>query len=92
MSKKTMAIIAETIPLVSTIVFLISVFSSYDSPVMRIVTLISSVLAFFGFVFFFVGRILARGERIVTILGILDWFATLVIFQVYAMAILSFGL
>ncbi len=29
---------------------------------------------------------------IVTILGILDWFATLVTFQLYAIAIFSFGL
>ena len=84
MSRKTIAIIVEAIPLVSIVVFLASVFSSYDSPVMRIVTLVTSVLAFLGFVFFFIGRMLARGERIVTILGILDWFATLVTFQLYA--------
>ena len=71
MSKKTIAIIVEAIPLVSIVVFLASVFSAYDSPVMRIVTLVTSVLAFLGFVFFFIGRMLARGERIVTILGIL---------------------
>ena len=64
MSRKTIAIIVEAIPLVSIVVFLASVFSSYDSPVMRIVTLVTSVLAFLGFVFFFVGRMLARGERI----------------------------
>ena len=92
MSRKTIAIIVEAIPLVSIVVFLASVFSAYDSPVMRIVTLVTSVLAFLGFVFFFVGRMLARGERIVTILGILDWFATLVTFQLYAIAIFSFGL
>lgn len=92
MSKKTIAIIVEAIPLVSIVVFLASVFSAYDSPVMRIVTLVTSVLAFLGFVFFFIGRMLVRGERIVTILGILDWFATLVTFQLYAIAIFSFGL
>ena len=92
MSRKTIAIIVEAIPLVSIVVFLASVFSSYDSPMMKIVTLVTSVLAFLGFVFFFVGRMLARGERIVTILGILDWFATLVTFQLYAIAIFSFGL
>ena len=92
MSKKTIAIIVEAIPLVSIVVFLASVFSAYDSPVMRIVTLVTSVLAFLGFVFFFIGLMLARGERIVTILGILDWFATLVTFQLYAIAIFSFGL
>ena len=68
MSKKTIAIIVEAIPLVSIVVFLASVFSAYDSPVMRIVTLVTSVL------------------------GILDWFATLVTFQLYAIAIFSFGL
>ena len=72
MSRKTIAIIVEAIPLVSIVV--------------------TSVLAFLGFVFFFIGRMLARGERIVTILGILDWFATLVTFQLYAIAIFSFGL
>ena len=92
MSKKTIAIIAELIPLVSIVVFLASVFSTYNSPLMKTVTLITSVLAFFGFVFFFVGRFLVRGERIVKILGILDWFATLIILQVYAIAIFSFGL
>ena len=92
MSRKTIAIIVEAIPLVSIVVFLASVFSAYDSPVMRIVTLVTSALAFLGFVFFFIGRMLARGERIVTILGILDWFATLVTFQLYAIAIFSFGL
>ena len=34
MSRKTIAIIVEAIPLVSIVVFLASVFSSYDSPVM----------------------------------------------------------
>ena len=50
------------------------------------------LLAFLGFVFFFIGRKLDKEDRMVRILGILDWIATISVIGFYVLAILCFGL
>ena len=91
MSKKTVAIIAEIIPLISAPLGYFLVVSKYDSAVTRWVIAIAFLLAFLGFVFFFIGRWLAKESKVVRVLGILDWLATLFIVGFYALAIFVFA-
>ncbi len=92
MNKKAIAIITEIIPIVSAPVFFLLVTSSYDATWIRRVISVTMLLAFLGFLFFFIGRKLAKGDRTVRILGILDWLATLAVIGFYVLAIFSFGL
>ena len=92
MSKKTVAVIAEIIPLVSAVVSYTLTVSSIDSGLVRLVIAITFLLAFLGFVFFFVGRMLAKEDKTVRILGIFDWFATIFVIAFYALAFLSIAL
>ena len=50
------------------------------------------MIAFFGFVFFIIGRKLVREDKTILVLGILDILATLFILGIYVIAIFSFGL
>ena len=91
MNKKTIAIIVESVPIFSTvlsIIFLILPGSNISSKIMPIVTLI----AFLGFIFFFVGRKLKKEDKVVKILGILDIFSTVYVIILYTIAVFSFGL
>lgn len=92
MSKKTVAVIVEIIPLVSAVVSYTLTVSSFDSGLVRLVIAITFLLAFLGFVFFFVGRMLAKEDKTVRILGIFDWFATIFVIAFYALAFLSIAL
>ena len=92
MSKKTVAVIAEIIPLVSAVVSYTLTVSSVDSGLVRLVIAITFLLAFLGFVFFFVGRMLAKEDKTVRILGIFDWLATIFVIAFYALAFLSIAL
>ena len=92
MNRKTIAILLELIPVISAAISYALVVSSSDAaPVRRIIS-ITFLLAFLGFVFFFIGRKLAKGDKTVRILGILDWLATLYVIAFYVIAIFSFGL
>ncbi len=62
---KTTAVIIELIPVLSVISALLLLKRDADSPFLRIITMI--VLAFF------IGRKLAREDKAVKILGVLDW-------------------
>ena len=91
MNKKTIAIIVESIPILSavlSIIFLILPGSSVNSRIMPIATL----FAFLGFIFFFVGRKLKKEDKIVKILGIVDILATVYVIILYTIAVFSFGL
>jgi len=92
MNKKTIAILAEIIPVVSAVAAYLLIISNYDSEPIRWVILITTLLAFLGFVFFFVGRRLARGDLAVRILGILDWLATFCVIGFYVLAFISVAL
>ena len=58
-----------------------------DSPFLRTATAVVFVLAFLGFVAFFIGRKLAKGDKLVRVLGVFDWIATASIIGIYALAI-----
>ena len=92
MNKKTFAVIAEIIPLVSAVVSYILIVSSLDSDLIRQIIAITFLLAFLGFAFFFFFRKLAKKDRAVRILGILDWLATIYVIAIYVIAIFNFGL
>ena len=90
--KKTIAILLEILPIVSAPLAYLLVISDYNSPLIRAVIGITFLIAFLGFVFFLIGRKLAKDDKIVRILGIFDWLATLFIIAIYVIAIFNFGL
>ena len=90
--KKTIAIIVGVIPVVSAIIAIFLMISHFDSTAIRTVINTTTFLGFLGFVFFFVGRKLAGGDKTVRILGILDLLATVSIVGFYIIAIFAFGL
>ncbi|MCR5604750.1 MAG: hypothetical protein K6G27_13765 [Lachnospiraceae bacterium] len=90
--KKTIAIIAGVIPVVSAIIAIFLMVSHFDSTAIRTVINTTTFLGFLGFIFFFVGRKLAGGDKTVRILGILDLLATVSIVGFYIIAIFAFGL
>ena len=93
MNKKTLAIILEIIPIIAAIVALTLIFSPIEAGgALQIIIYIATFLGFIGFVFFIIGRKLARGDKAVLIFGILDFVATASIVGMYVLAILSFGL
>jgi len=86
MTKRTTAIIIELIPVLSVISALLLLKRDIDSPFLRIITMIVFIFSFFGFAAFFTGRKLAREDKTVKILGVLDWIATAIIVGIYALA------
>ena len=92
MNKRIIALILELIPIISEPISYLLIMSSHDSVMIRRIISVTMLLAFLGFVFFFIGRRLAKGDRAVRILGILDWFATLFVIAFYVLAAFSVGL
>ena len=92
MTKRTTAIIIELIPILSVISALLLLKRDTDSPFLRIVTAGSFIFAFFGFAAFFIGRKLARKDRTVKTMGVLDWTATAIIVGIYALAFFVMGI
>lgn len=90
--KKTIAVIAELIPVISALLAYLLIFAPIDTLVVRGLTSLTTLLAFLGFAFFFVGRNLAKEDKTVKILGIFDILATLSIIVLYTLAIFSFAL
>ena len=90
--KKKLAIIMECIPLVSAVVSYPLLVSNLDSDLVRLIIAITFLCAFFGFVFFFIGRGLAKEDKAVRILGVFDWLATIYVIAIYIIAIFNFGL
>ena len=58
----------------------------------RRIIAITMLLAFLGFVFFFIGRALAKEEKAVRILGIFDILVTFAVIGFYVLAFLSIAL
>ena len=88
MKRKIITIILQLIPIVSAPISYILITSPYNSKITKITIL----FAFLGFVFFFIGRKLDKESKIVKVLGILDWLATLYVILLYIMVIFIFGL
>lgn len=92
MMKKNIALTAELVPVISALLTCLLVFAPIDTPVVRGVITVTTLLAVLGFVAFFVGGALAKEEKTVRILGILDLMATASIVVLYGLAIFSFAL
>lgn len=90
--KRTTAIIIELIPVVSAISALFLLKRDVDSAFIRSITMIVFIFAFLGFVAFFIGRKLAGEDKMVKILGILDWIATAVIVGIYAIVFFALAM
>ena len=86
MTKRTTAILIELVPVLSVISALLLLNRDTDSHFLRVVTAVNFIFAFFGFAAFFIGRRLAREDKTVKILGVLDWTATAIIVGIYALA------
>ncbi|MBR1597402.1 MAG: hypothetical protein IJ661_00655 [Lachnospiraceae bacterium] len=71
MNKKIIAIITELIPIVSAVTSYTLIVSNIDSVLVRKVISVTMILAFLGFVFFFIGRRLSKEDKAVRILGYL---------------------
>jgi amino acid permease len=89
MDKRTILILLKLIPVVSALLTYILILSSVQAGALTTVTVL---LAFFGFVFFFIGRKYAKKDNSLKILGRLDLLSTLAIVLLYALAAVSFGL
>ena len=92
MDKKNAAIFVQLVPIISAIISFILIKISYDAELITWIIYITTILAFFGFVFFFIGRKLCKKDKVVQILGILDWLSTVYVILLYVFAIFSFGL
>jgi hypothetical protein len=92
MKRKIIAVILELIPVISAPVSYLLIVSSHSSGMIRRMISVTMLLAFLGFVFFFIGRRLAAGDKAVRILGVFDWLATLSVIAFYIIAVFSFGL
>ncbi|SNU08911.1 hypothetical protein SAMN06297422_12219 [Lachnospiraceae bacterium] len=91
MNKKTVAVVLEIIPIVSAVLSLGLTYSNLDSGAVRVIIMVGMALAFFGFVFFLIGRKLAKEEKIVRILGIFDLLATASIIGFYILVFIALG-
>ncbi len=92
MNRKVIAIILEIIPIISVPIFYFLIVFGPNSGLLQGIINVTMLLAFLGFVFFFIGRILAKKDKAVTILGVFDILATLAVIGFYALAFLSVAL
>ncbi len=88
MDKKTVLTIIKLIPPVSAVLAFILIFTSAQAPVLATVT---TLLGFFGFVFFFIGRKTAKEDKTLKILGWLDLLSTVAIIALYLIAMAAFA-
>lgn len=92
MNKRKIAILLELVPIISSVLSFILIKLDNNPKIIIWIIAITILLSFFGFVFFFIGRKLAKENKIVRILGIFDWIATLYVIFLYTIAISVFGL
>ncbi len=90
--KKIIIIILKLIPIISLILSLTLIFSSFNNTIIKNIISISTLLSFFGFIFYFIGKKIIKDNKIIKILGIFDLLSTLAIILFYVIAIFSFGL
>lgn len=91
-NRKKIALALEALPVICAPLSYLLVLNKADSNIVRGIIGIATVIAFFGFVFFIIGRKLVREDKTILVLGILDILATLFILGIYVIAIFSFGL
>lgn len=92
MNKKSIAIMLELVPLLSAVMSFILIVLPYESKIVKSIIGVTTLLSLFGFIFFFIGRSIDRKDKIVRVLGILDWFSFVYVIVLYTIVIFSFGL
>ena len=86
MNKKTVLTIIKLIPIVAAVLTFRLVFTNAQAGWF---TTVSVILAFLGFVFFFIGRKSAKEDKTLKILGILDILSTVSIIVLYAVVFIA---
>ena len=92
MNRRNAALLLELIPVLSAVLFFVLIGASPDTDLARKLITAFMLPALLGFVFFLAGRKLAREDRAVRLLGILDLLATASVIGLYFLAAISFGL
>ncbi len=92
MNKNTFLVIVKMIPVISAAASFILILGPFSAAWVSKVTGVTVILAFLGFVFFFIGRKHAREDNALKILGILDILSTVSIAALYALAVISIAL
>ena len=92
MDKKNIVITAKLIPVISVILSYMLILGPFHSDFARGLSGVTVILAFLGFVFFFIGRRLAKEDKLIKILGILDILSTVSMIALYALAVISVAL
>ena len=88
LNKRTILTIVKLIPVVSAVLAYILILSSVQAGAL---TTAAVLLAFFGFVFFFIGRKEAKEDKTLKILGWLDLLSTVAIIVLYVLAMAAFA-
>lgn len=89
---RKMIVTIKLIPVISVILSYMLILGPFHSDFARGLSGVTVILAFLGFVFFFIGRRLAKEDKLIKILGILDILSTLAIVALYALAVISVAL
>ena len=92
MDKKNIVITAKLIPVISAVLSYLLILGPFRAAWISKVTGVTVILAFLGVGFFFIGRRLAREDRMLRILGILDILSSISIIVLYALAFASVGM
>ena len=90
--KRKLAITIEVIPVIAAILSIGLIVSPYSSNAVRGVINISTLLAFMGFIFFFVGRKMDKEDNVVRIMSIAALLSGVCMVAFYIVAIMVFGL
>ena len=89
---RKMIVTIKLIPVISVILSYMLILGPFHSDFARGLSGVTVILAFLGFVFFFIGRSMAKEDKLIKILGILDILSTLAIVALYALAVISVAL
>ena len=87
MEKKNLAVGLELIPIIAMILTAVLVFAPIEGAWVKSVLAVTMILSVLGFVFFLIGRKLAKGDKTVLVLGIIDCLAVAFIIFVYAVVL-----
>ena len=92
MNNKKIALIFSLIPIVSAVVSFCLIMLNFNSLVIKVITSITIICAFSGFIFFFIARTFDKKSKVVKVLGIFDWLTSFCVIAFYTVAIFVFGL
>ena len=92
MNKKNLAVILESIPLITVIETYVLVFANLDNDVVRAIILATVTISFFGFIFGIIGRKLSKGDKLVKVLSIFDFLCPVFIIGLYVLVFIAIGM